>query len=421
MAKASSGQMQPQDGLPKWTVMVFMGAATIEGNEPLIDAAEADLKEMRFVGSGESREANTKTVKGELNVYVQVHQGIDVVPRRRKVEEHMDLRIDSFPEVPEGERDPARGHALESFVQWAIMDAHHDPLNCNHYSMLVLWGHAYDFAMGRVQTTDGLIDPLDFAELSSVLERLQLRYGAKAKLDILAFDACDLSTVEMAYQLEPFAHYLLASEIGIPLPGFPYDRILDRLRRPYGEVMTPVEFGSYVVRRYCESYGRDQRTVSLTMLDLDRAKELKKLVEFLALTLGSVIGNQGDRDRILDLFLQSQTAPGKPFVDLGDLCFNLMRSNNDSLLTEVAKAVGDFLLSPRLPLVGDSDTGEGRPFIVEHGRNSCETARVNGISIYAPNVAPERDFEAVKYLYQTFFLAQETRWSLLTHALASRP
>ena len=28
---------------PKWTVMVFMGAETIEGNEPLDDAAEADL------------------------------------------------------------------------------------------------------------------------------------------------------------------------------------------------------------------------------------------------------------------------------------------------------------------------------------------------------------------------------------------
>ena len=40
-------------------------------------------------------------------------------------------------------------------------------------------------------------------------------YGApQAKLDILAFDACDLATVEMACQLEPFAKYLLGSQIG---------------------------------------------------------------------------------------------------------------------------------------------------------------------------------------------------------------
>ena len=72
-------------------------------------------------------------------------------------------------------------------------------------------------------------------------------------LDILGFDACDLSTVEMACQLQPFANYLLGSQIGIPIPGWPYDRILDRLQNPMGS-MRPSEFGSYIVRRFCESY-----------------------------------------------------------------------------------------------------------------------------------------------------------------------
>jgi hypothetical protein len=419
MAEASQVQMQPQNDLPKWTVMVFMGAATIEGNEPLLDAAAADLEEMRFVGSGPSWDSGTRQVRGELNIYVQVHQGPNVIPLRGKVLENMSGGIDALGPVPIDQRDPARGLALENFVQWAIMDAQHDPLNPKHYSMLVVWGHAYDFAIGREQTTDGLIDPLDFAELYRVLERLQLKFGApEAKLDVLGFDACDLSTVEMAFQLEPFTRYLLASQIGIPLPGWPYDRILDRLRYSFGELMTPAEFGPYVVRRYCESYSTEQRTVSLTMLDLDRARELTKLIELLSLTLGSTVGDPDNRDRVLRLFLASQTAPGKPFVDLVDLCFNLMRSNNDALLTQVAKAVGDFLLSPRPPLVGDSDMGVGRPFIVEHGRNSCETARLNGVSVYAPSVAPERDFEGVRYLYQSFFFAQETRWSGLVHALA---
>ena len=58
----------------------------------------------------------------------------------------------------------------------------------------------------------------------------------------------------MACQLQPFAKYLLGSEIGIPIPGWPYDRILDRLRNPKGRLMAPPEFGSYVVRRFCESY-----------------------------------------------------------------------------------------------------------------------------------------------------------------------
>jgi hypothetical protein len=54
----------------KWTVMVFMGADSLAGNSPLIDAAEADLAEMELVGSGDA-----------LNIFVQVHRGKDVVPR----------------------------------------------------------------------------------------------------------------------------------------------------------------------------------------------------------------------------------------------------------------------------------------------------------------------------------------------------
>ena len=69
--------------------------------------------------------------------------------------------------------------------------------------MLVLWGHAYDFAFGREKTRGGTVEALDFAELSTVLQRVQDESGARggAKLDILAFDACDLATMEMACQL----------------------------------------------------------------------------------------------------------------------------------------------------------------------------------------------------------------------------
>ena len=153
--------------------------------------------------------------------------------------------------------------------------------------MLVLWGHAYDFAFGRSHKPDGTIDALEFATLSDLLRQIQESYLAdfekefpnqeppeSPRLDILAFDACDLSTVEMACQLRPFASYLLGSEIGIPIPGWPYDRILSRLRHPRGRLMGPAEAGSWIVQRYCESYTAEQRTVSLTLLDLERIPEL---------------------------------------------------------------------------------------------------------------------------------------------------
>jgi Clostripain family len=403
---------------PKWTVMVFMGAATFEGNAPLIDAAEADLAEMRSVGSGEAFSDGGKRL-GELNIFVQVN-GIGW-PRRGRITENMPVGISALEPVPEGEDDPAQGNAVESFIRWALSAAQHDPRR-NHYSMLVLWGHAYDFAIGREHTKRGTIDAFDFAELKGVLERLQARYGAGTKLDILGFDACDLSSVEMAYQLQPFANYLLGSQIGIPIPGWPYDRILDRLRWPFGSLMKPVEFGSYVVRRFCEAYGAELDTVSLTLLDLYRAPDLLVHGEMLALMLASAIGDPDARDLICSLFLESQTAQGKPYVDVADLCLNLVRNSGDATIVAAAQALGDFLISPVPPVVGSRsgrrpEVGQG-PLIVEHGRNAGETARLNGISLYAPHVAPNLDFDAVRHLYDNFDFAQRTHWSALVHELA---
>jgi len=80
--------------------------------------------------------------------------------------------------------------------------------------------------------------------------------------------------------------------------------------------------------------------------------------------------------------------------------------------------MGNFLISPNPPLSGTSEFGYGRPFIVENGRNASDTARLNGVSIYAPHVAPNNDFIAVQHLYNNFVFAQGTRWSLLVHTLA---
>ena len=104
----------------------------------------------------------------------------------------------------------------------------------------------------------------------------------------------------MACQLQPFAKYLLGSEIGIPIPGWPYDRILDRLRNPKGRLMAPPEFGSYVVRRFCESYPATS-PVSLTLLNLAHAPRLFELAEALAVELAIAIGNPQTRDRIIDV------------------------------------------------------------------------------------------------------------------------
>ena len=126
----------------------------------------------------------------------------------------------------------------------------------------------------------------------------------------------------------------------MPLPGWPYDRILERLRTPIGRGMSPAEFGSYVVRRYCESYP-SARPVSLSLLDLECVSDLFDRTEELATALNDTMRSADGRDWLAYLFHESGTAPGRPFVDLADLCLTLLRQSGDAKVAGRAEEVTD--------------------------------------------------------------------------------
>ena len=184
--------------------------------------------------------------------------------------------------------------------------------------------------------------------------------------------------------------------------------------------MGPAEFGSYIVRRYCEVYRLTAPvSVTLTMLNLLCARDLVARAEVLALLLATNVDDPDARAFLADLFKDSQTEPGKPFVDVGDLCFNLIRRVDDPIIVRAARELGDYLICPRGNTVGDANNPKVRPFVIEHGRNTTETARLNGVSMYAPHLVPGRDFEAVRHLYNNFVFVQDTHWSALVHTLAT--
>lgn len=384
---------------PSWNVMVFMGAGPVPGETDLLEAAQADIEEMKKLFETQH--------EGPLNLFAQLNAGGQ--------SGRYDIRGGTEDGVPAGERDPTNGNALIAFMRWALGIAG-DREDTN--SMLVLWGHAYEFAIGRAVRPTG-IDALDFSELADVLDRIQRDRGRR--LNVVGFDACDLATIEIAYQFYPYADYMLASEIGIPIPGWPYDRVLERLVKPAGHRgMGPAELGAYVVRRYCEAYSASDLTVSLTMLDLSRAAEIVAAVEELSRKLVIAMASDADEfSRTSESFIRSQTAEDKPFVDVADLCLNLLRDSADSAVRNAAEKVGDLLISPGPVFPGQSESGLGRPFILEHGRNACQTAKLQGASLYAPHVAPSHDFESADPFYGRLAFTKETLWSDVVHALAN--
>ena len=140
---------------PKWTVMVFMGADFIEGNVDLDQAATDDLEEIESIGASET-----------LEIFVQIHRRGGVVNRHR----FWWTGVEKQPNGPADDRSDLRSaHSSSSSTGRSkkLTTAG------TTYSLLVLWGHAYDFAFGRSRSRTGVIDGIDFIELRGLLQRLQ--------------------------------------------------------------------------------------------------------------------------------------------------------------------------------------------------------------------------------------------------------
>ena len=277
--------------------MVFMGAATIDGNAPLIEAAEADLEEMAAVGSGDA-----------LNIFAQVHRGRDVVPRRAWIKEGMSTRIDASRRsrkicaswMRPGPHASSSRHSTVRDTTPTILTT--TPYSCCGPCLCLRLRARADQRRDHRCTRSLPRCRVSWRGCKSNSRR-QVRAPYPRIRCLRYLDGRDCMPARSVRE------YLLGSEIGIPLPGWPYDRILDRLRypdSPKGIVMGPAEFGVYTVRRICESYKAESRAVSLTLLNLDCALDVFTQAEMLALVLARAIGDADARDRIANLFVLSK-------------------------------------------------------------------------------------------------------------------
>jgi Clostripain family len=409
------GDVDSDSGEAHWTVLVYMGVDTEAGNVPMLRPAIDDLAEMAAVGSG-----------GPVKIYVQAHTANEV--RRGRIDPvdftkpgaaedfySRGLKVLTGP-VNGRERATVSGAALAEFVAWALHEANHRPTD---RLMLVLWGHAYEFAVGARTVADVGVEALDFVQLGTSMGQLQeaikkiLRSKTPPKLDIIAFDACDVATAEILYELSPYADYLLASQVGVPLPGWPYDEVLERLAAPVAGPMTPTDLGTWIINRFCARYaGAD--AVSLSMLNLSRAGDLADRVKVFASQLRRfILERPSNRDQIGEVFLRSITEFDKPYVDVADVALNVAREVPDVLLVEAARALGNYIVAP---LGSDSDPGE-HPFIVAHGICSGSASKLNGVSLYSPHVASEHDSERARKRYKQLTFNERNAWDSVVYAL----
>ena len=232
-----------------WTFLVYLAAAN-----DLNQYALLDLQEMMKAGSN----ANVNII-----VYLTLHE--DGKP---KVTQKLYVEKGSLKQIGDTMvRDSGDVATLQEALEWACIDYPSDRI------AVVVWNHGsgplnrvrlvmaprgvcYDYDTDHYLTDRDCLQAFSWA-------RDNFRSGKK--FDIIAFDACLLASLEMAYTLSSCANYFVASEETIPGDGYQYFYILNQFATKNPD---PLSFARFMVSAYKQEYeGTPDYTLSATDLN----------------------------------------------------------------------------------------------------------------------------------------------------------
>ncbi len=136
--------------------------------------------------------------------------------------------------------DPA---TLEMFVEYSIAEFP------SKKTMLVLQDHGYSWRGLCKDETNGY-DLMSMDGVGVALKNAKLATGKT--IDVLAFDACTMETLEAVYELRDVVNYVVGSETTMPDDGLPYRMFIsDLVANP---TLSPADLATNLVHEYVLYY-----------------------------------------------------------------------------------------------------------------------------------------------------------------------
>jgi len=254
----------------EWTILCYL-----DGDNNLEEYAIEDVNEMEMIGSDAN--INIVILFDRIEGY-DASNGDWADTRRGLITADSDPNIISSTLASVGEKNMGDPATLAEFVNWGIAN-----YPANHYA-LILWNHGggwrnsparlgkdnaklsrtwdkrslqnqilslqekyiKESALKEVCIDDTSVDALYTHELREALA------SVPGSLDIIAFDACLMGMMEVAYELRSEGAVFVGSEQSVPSDGYPYDLILSELKA--SPIMTPPQLATTIVTRYGQSY-----------------------------------------------------------------------------------------------------------------------------------------------------------------------
>ena len=166
------------------------------------------------------------------------------------------------------EKDFGNGDTFRWFLEDVTTNYSSDKL------AVVAWDHGYAWRyISDDETSDGT--RITMPAFQEAIE------AAGVHIDVLAFDACNMASVEVAYQvsLTGLVDIMVASEESVPTTGYPYDLML--METALDTSRTPEELAADMVSGYENLYA-DQTwasTVALSAVDLSSLGDSMDTIE----------------------------------------------------------------------------------------------------------------------------------------------
>lgn len=394
-----------------WAVLVW-----IAGDNNLDDAGAADIGEMKDVGSSDA-----------VDIVVQFDRMGDGETRRYHLRKDTSLEEDVVERL--GETNTGDPAVAIDFFGWAIEQWPSEKV------LAVMWNHGsgideadvyasaralvgrgdltentlrgqfravassghkralFSTTVEKALTTRGIAyddsarDFLDNVELKRVLEEVTVRTGRP--IDVLGFDACLMNMVEVAYQLKGLVANIVGSEETEPGAGWPYADVLRALQA--SPELAPQEFASGIVQNYLDSYPGDEG-VTQSAFAVDRSENVARAVDNLAGACIPALDNFEEYVAFDKATKNAQRFFMKDFVDLGDLCAQMIERSSNEAVKAAARAVVEEL-------------NGASPFVIATGNKGPSVDRSSGAAIYLPILGD------VTVAYDNLDFAQDTRWN----------
>jgi hypothetical protein len=163
--------------------------------------------------------------------------------------------------------------------------------------------------------------------------------GKGQKLAILGFDSCDMSLLEVWFELRDGPEIGIGSQYGIPFKGWPYASMLEALNR-YPE-MDPSKLAELVVKEFATFNDRNPEKPVITLSACYPAAfdEIARPLRQLAERLAKESDVAAVRTKIFDARNESPIFDEDGFIDLGEFCRQLQVRFHGEKIEEYAGMV----------------------------------------------------------------------------------